>query len=125
MGPGKVGMEAMGQEERGKPDAELDILPDYVGLDLSTPFPPYLLTVFLQVNNSVFTHPMASLFTRPIASACMPLPLLAVGLPCGSAGKESACNVETWVPSWGWEDPLEKGTGTHSVILAWRIPWTV
>ena len=22
------------------------------------------------------------------------------------------------------EDPLEKGTATHSSILAWRIPWT-
>ena len=32
---------------------------------------------------------------------------------------------ETWIPSLGWEDPLEKGTATHSSILAWRIPWTV
>ena len=32
---------------------------------------------------------------------------------------------ETWVRSLGWEDPLEKGTATHSNILAWRIPWTV
>ena len=32
---------------------------------------------------------------------------------------------ETWVPSLGWEDPLEKETATHSSILAWRIPWTV
>ena len=32
---------------------------------------------------------------------------------------------ETWVQSLGWEDPLEKGTVTHSSILAWRIPWTV
>ena len=31
---------------------------------------------------------------------------------------------ETWVPSQGWEDPLEKGTTTHSSILAWRTPWT-
>ena len=31
---------------------------------------------------------------------------------------------ETWVPSLGWEDPLEKGTATYSSILAWRIPWT-
>ena len=30
---------------------------------------------------------------------------------------------ETWVPSLGWEDPLEKGKATHSSILAWRIPW--
>ena len=29
---------------------------------------------------------------------------------------------ETWVRSLGWEDPLEKGKGTHSSILAWRIP---
>ena len=28
---------------------------------------------------------------------------------------------ETWVRSLGWEDPLEKGKGTHSSILAWRI----
>ena len=32
---------------------------------------------------------------------------------------------ETWVRSLGWEDPLEKGTATHSSVLAWRIPWTV
>ena len=31
---------------------------------------------------------------------------------------------ETWVRSLGWEDPLEKGTATHSSILAWRIPQT-
>ena len=31
---------------------------------------------------------------------------------------------ETWVPSLGREDPLEKGMATHSSILAWRIPWT-
>ena len=31
---------------------------------------------------------------------------------------------ETQVRSLGWEDPLEKGTATHSSILAWRIPWT-
>ena len=29
---------------------------------------------------------------------------------------------ETWVPSLGWEDSLEKGMATHSSILAWRIP---
>ena len=32
---------------------------------------------------------------------------------------------ETWLRSLGWEDPLERGTATHSHILAWRIPWTV
>ena len=24
----------------------------------------------------------------------------------------------------GWEDPLEKETATHSIILAWKITWT-
>ena len=32
---------------------------------------------------------------------------------------------KTWVRSLGWEDPMEKGTATHSSILACRIPWTV
>ena len=32
---------------------------------------------------------------------------------------------ETWVRSLDWKDPLEKGTATHSSILAWRILWTV
>ena len=51
-----------------------------------------------------------------------------MGFPCGSAGKESTCNVGDLglipekIP---WEDPLEKGKATHSSILAWRILWTV
>ena len=32
--------------------------------------------------------------------------------------------AQTQVQSLGQEDPLEKGTATHSSILAWRIPWT-
>ena len=32
---------------------------------------------------------------------------------------------ETWVPSLGWEDPLEREMATHSSILAWRIPWNI
>ena len=48
------------------------------------------------------------------------------GFPCGSAGKESACNAGDL----GWEDPLKKGKATHSSILTWRIglyctEWTV
>ena len=34
---------------------------------------------------------------------------------------------ETWemqAQSLGWEDSLEEELGTHSSILAWRIPWT-
>ena len=29
-----------------------------------------------------------------------------------------------WVQSLGGEDPLEKEIKTHSIIFAWRIPWT-
>ena len=31
---------------------------------------------------------------------------------------------ESWVRSLHWEDPPEKGTATHSGILAWIIPCT-
>ena len=31
---------------------------------------------------------------------------------------------KTQFQSPGWEDPLEKGTATHSSIFAWRIPGT-
>ena len=48
-----------------------------------------------------------------------------MGFPCGSAGKESACNAGDLGSIPGWEDPLEKGKATHSSILAWSIPWTV
>ena len=44
--------------------------------------------------------------------------LVFLGFPCGSAGKESACNAGDL----GWEDPLEEATATHSSILTWRIP---
>ena len=30
----------------------------------------------------------------------------------------------SYISSNGGEDPLEEGMGTHSSILAWRIPWT-
>ena len=41
---------------------------------------------------------------------------LVVKTPPAKAG-----DVETWVQSLGWEDPLEEGTATHSSTLAWRI----
>ena len=31
---------------------------------------------------------------------------------------------ETQIQYLGQEDPLEKGMGIYSTILAWRIPWT-
>ena len=41
-----------------------------------------------------------------------------LGFPGGSGGKEYVRNVGDLVLSLSWEDPLEKGTDTHSSILA-------
>ena len=41
----------------------------------------------------------------------------------GQLVKNPPAMWESWVQSLGWEDPLEKGTATHSSFLAWRIPW--
>ena len=38
--------------------------------------------------------------------------------------KNLPATQETQVQYLGWEDALEKGLATHSIILAWRIPWT-
>ena len=50
-----------------------------------------------------------------------------VGFPSGSALKNLPAMQEpqeTQARSLGQEDPLQKGTATHSSILAWKIPWT-
>ena len=39
--------------------------------------------------------------------------------------KNPSAMQKTPVRFLSWEDPLEKGKGTQSSILAWRIPWTV
>ena len=48
-----------------------------------------------------------------------------LGFPCGSAGKESACNVGDLGSILGLGRSPGEGKTTHSNILAWRIPWTV
>ena len=40
------------------------------------------------------------------------------GFPVAQLVKKPSAMQETWVQSLGWEDPLEKGKGTHSSILA-------
>ena len=49
---------------------------------------------------------------------------LGMGLPGGSDGKESTCNVRDLGLIPGWEDPLEKGKAILVSILAWRISCT-
>ena len=46
------------------------------------------------------------------------------GLPCGSTGKESACNVGDLGSIPGLGRSTGEGKAIHSSILAWRIPWT-
>ena len=41
--------------------------------------------------------------------------------PVAQLVKNPPAMWETWVPSLGWEDPLDEGMATHSSILAWRI----
>ena len=43
-----------------------------------------------------------------------------LGFSDGSDSKESTCNAGDL----GQEGALEKGTGTHCSIIAWRISWT-
>ena len=49
------------------------------------------------------------------------------GFPGDTSGKELACQGRRWkrrrlIPGLGRS--LEEGTATHSIIFAWRIPWT-
>ena len=52
----------------------------------------------------------------------LPTPVF-LGFSGGSDSEESACNVETWALSLGWEDRLEEGMAIHSSIFTWRMPW--
>ena len=47
-----------------------------------------------------------------------------LGFPCGSAGKETACNAGDMGSILSGEDSLEKEMATHSSILARKITWT-
>ena len=40
------------------------------------------------------------------------------GSPGDTDGKDPPAMQESWVQSPGWENPLEKGMGTHSSILS-------
>ena len=46
------------------------------------------------------------------------------GFPGGAVVMNLPAMWETWAPSLGGEDPLEKGMATHSSVLAWKIPRT-
>ena len=50
--------------------------------------------------------------------------LSSLGFPCGSDGKESACNAGDLGSIPGSGRSPGGGMAIHSSILAWRIPWT-
>ena len=56
-----------------------------------------------------------SLVYEPVYNRCFPMAQMVKRLPT---------TRETWVPSLGWENLLEKEMATHSSILAWKIPRT-
>ena len=62
---------------------------------------------------------------------CIPIKGTVIKSKCGNVGLSQTSLVaqlvknlpamwETWVQSLAWEEPLEKGKGTHS-----SIPWTI
>ena len=61
---------------------------------------------------------------RSAGEGILPTPV-SMGLPVGSAGKESLCNVGDLVDPWVGKDALEKETVAYSNILTWKISWTV
>ena len=51
--------------------------------------------------------------------------VLGMGFPVGGSGKELTyqCRRPGFNP-WVEKTPMEEGMASHSIILAWRIPWT-
>ena len=54
----------------------------------------------------------------PFLSSSTPITLVAQTV------KHLSTMWETWVPSLGQDDPLEKEMAIHSSTTAWKIPWT-
>ena len=58
------------------------------------------------------------------ALPCFPQLLSSIVTDCIDVRYHVRYHLRPKVSSLSWEDPLEKGMGAHSSILAWRIPWT-
>ena len=60
-----------------------------------------------------------------VAALSQVLPLTLGHCPRASLAAQMVKNLpamqETWVSSLVWEDLLEKGVATHSIIFAWKI----
>ena len=60
----------------------------------------------------------------PLEKRWLPTPIF-LGFPCGSAGKESACNAGDLASVPGLGISPGEGKAIHSNILAWKVPGTV
>ena len=58
--------------------------------------------------SSMYTHSFLDSVPIWVTGACLPM--------------QEMLEMQVW--SLDQEDPLEEGVATHSIILAWRIPWT-
>ena len=92
------------------------------------PSPPLALFIVMLSKAHLTSHSRMSGSRWITTSLCLSGPLtpflyISCVYSC-SDGEESACSVGTCIWSLGQEDPLEKGIGTYSGILSWRIPWT-
>ena len=69
-------------------------------------------------------HAQLSKVTKTPSNTKISIISLWKGLLVAQLVKNPPALLKTWVRSLGSEDPLEKGTATHSSILTWRIPET-
>ena len=56
---------------------------------------------------------------------CFHFPSFYLAFLAAQLVKNQPAMWEIWIWPLGLEDPPEKGMGTHSSILVWRIPWNV
>ena len=75
-------------------------------------------------SRSFFTTVSPSFCLCLWAEVRLPYPATEKTFPGGSSSKNLPAMSETWVPSLGREDPLQKEMATPSSILAWDIPRT-
>ena len=92
---------------------------------------PPLLSYKYFIKDHVF-HQIEIIQKKDVSTRRGCLLYLVINLPNEETGAPWVAQIvknlpavrETWVPSLGQEDPMEKGIATYSSILAWRIPWT-
>ena len=102
------------------------------------PFRGFRQSPFVWVKHTCHTTPRQQVAEAPSESPCWTDCLLRTScissgfrereegnLPTWLSGEEFACQCKRrGFRSLGWEDPLEEEMAAHSIILAWKMPWT-